>query len=103
MQVPGSPPIAARGTVIPITKGMALREFADENGKTWIVWATFPSTARSDRPIGRDLSQGWLTFQAGRRRRRLVPVPRDWEAGDDARLRSWLQLAEEVSPARRVD
>ena len=82
---------------------MALREFTDEHGRSWQVWSTFPSSS----PTGEDrvrapLAGGWLTFLAGKQRRRLVPVPAEWEQAADDDLREWLRAAEEAPAFRRL-
>jgi len=79
---------------------MPHRQFRDASGSLWDVWDVHPteSERRHDerrngqrryrerrsraeaRVIGvpSSLGLGWLAFQAGRERRRLAPIPRDW-------------------------
>ncbi|HEU4564099.1 MAG TPA: hypothetical protein VFS05_05610 [Gemmatimonadaceae bacterium] len=105
---------------------MAIREFTDESGRRWQVWATIPESPREERifeqsarllaearqrdpaaargrrgaPAGRfspGREHGWLTFMAGDEKRRLSPVPEGWESASDAVLSRWLAEAE---PAR---
>jgi hypothetical protein len=46
-------------------------------------------------------SQGWLCFESGREKRRLSPIPRDWNTCDDATLERYLREgARVVSPGR---
>jgi len=50
------------------------------------------------------MAEGWLTFElqvAPREKRRLAPIPRDWEHVSETELRLMLQRAEVVPPARR--
>ena len=69
---------------------MAHRTFADTNGTTWEVWDVRPDTkpgheAFSGVPVG-----GWLCFQSGSIRRRLMPIPPGWDrVADDQLLRFW--------------
>jgi hypothetical protein len=44
-----------------------------------------------------NLKGGWLTFEAGSERRRLVPAPVAWVEAPEDGLRRWLDMA---SPAR---
>lgn len=55
---------------------MALREFTDSKGITWRVWSTVPTAGMA---AGIVPNQGWLTFDCGSARRRLIPIPRGWE------------------------
>lgn len=69
---------------------MPFREFTDGEGVVWTVWSTFPRSGANVRP---HFAQGWLSFQSSAQRRRLAPVPPDWEAGDDDQLRALLLRA----------
>ena len=93
---------------------MPLREFKDEAGRPWQAWDTYPAGNTSGRgsALGRYMAQqpenagvqptsvrqrfeaGWLTFQSGKERRRLVPIPTDWEDADEATLRRYLENSE---------
>ena len=75
---------------------MAHRQFTDSAGQTWDVWDVHPTTAsrtlaqlyphqppEAETPchaVAPGLADGWLCFGLGTDRRRLVPVPADWEA-----------------------
>lgn len=94
---------------------MALREFADSSGQIWQAWDTHPKgvghlskgesaftrfVANTAKREGKEpttvrdqYSEGWLTFKLGSDRRRLTPIPEDWEVADDARLQRYLALA----------
>lgn len=37
--------------------------------------------------------QGWLTFDSGRERRRLAPIPVNWEEAPTAQLRGFCERA----------
>jgi hypothetical protein len=70
---------------------MAFREFRDEVGTAWTVWDTYPQSAHT---VGMPaLKGGWLTFEAGSERRRLVPAPVAWVDAPEDGLRRWLSMA----------
>jgi hypothetical protein len=81
---------------------MALREFSDENGRPWQVWSTYPSAAKGEERVRAPLAGGWLTFMTGKQRRRLVPVPAEWEHATDDHLREWLREAQDAPAFRRL-
>jgi hypothetical protein len=55
---------------------MAYREYTDSSGAAWKVWNTAPVPGAVLSSVMRD---GWLTFECDGERRRLAPVPPDWE------------------------
>ena len=100
---------------------MSLRIFMDSSGNEWQAFDVVPrSTERriSDRRTiaasqadaerrerdrrltvgGRSLltSQSWLCFEHGADRRRLSPVPADWQRCSDAELDAYCRLARSV-------
>jgi hypothetical protein len=69
-----------------------LREFKDANGTPWKVWDVYPHSGRGARNQGatdsasavsalpsRALHEGWLVFECAREKRRLAPIPPEWE------------------------
>lgn len=74
---------------------MAYRDFRDDEGNAWMVWDTYPDADRQMVPD--ELRDGWLTFQGGSERRRLVPAPVGWVEAPDSRLREWLAAAEQAT------
>ena len=66
-----------------------LRHFTDENGIKWKVWDVWPmgrgsaGTTRSESSIsvfaGQGFSDGWLCFECDEEKRRLAPIPPEWE------------------------
>lgn len=74
---------------------MAHRQFTDSAGQVWDVWDVHPTTASrtlaqlyphesaaADSPchaVAPGYADGWLCFGQGGERRRLAPVPADWE------------------------
>lgn len=67
-----------------------LREFTDLHGAAWRVWETRPTTQR----LRAELRDGWLTFEADGARRRVAPIPENWEVLPEAAL---LDLCAHVS------
>lgn len=75
-------------------RDMPQREFTDSNGTRWLVWSTTPSAGSV---LGTDMQKGWLTFESDDERRRLVPIPRDWEAAASDRMELYCKAAERVT------
>jgi hypothetical protein len=82
------------------------RTFADEEGRRWEVWEVAPSDIFRPDPtvdVQAEIAEcppvgvwalGWLTFHSGADRRRLAPIPEQWERTTDAELRALLGRAE---------
>ena len=81
---------------------IVLREFADEKGTTWRVWDVNPTLHARPGEVSKRLSigvpNGWLCFESLGERRRLTPIPDDWDRADDARLAAWCRNATLVPP-----
>ena len=75
---------------------MAYREFQDDGGRAWTVWDTYPESAH--RGSMGALQGGWLTFESGGERRRLIPAPVGWNEETEDRLRDWLGFAQTAKP-----
>jgi hypothetical protein len=75
---------------------MPLREFVDANGIHWTVWSTIPAW-RSTVPA--EMQTGWLTFESAAGRRRLAPIPGDWELADADELCQFCERSEVVRQA----
>lgn len=77
-----------------------LREFNDSNGTRWRVWDVTPllHTQRSQLRTGvfANVPEGWLCFESGNERRRLSPIPVEWQECDDAALEAFRSRAEIV-------
>jgi hypothetical protein len=96
---------------------MALREFTDEEGATWRVWDVHPKLGvlpqdgfgverrardvpelilerRRQRPPQSGPGGGWLVFDSEEEKRRLSPVPGDWEQCPVDRLMEYWDRAE---------
>ena len=69
---------------------MALRTFTDSDGVSWQVWDVHPAYPGM---IGADLERGWLVFQSGFDKRRLCPIPAEWELCPAEDLDRWRHTA----------
>ena len=103
---------------------MAYRTFTDSSGTEWQVWDVRPQGRGTDRRSDDDrrvitvpiehaerrgtpdrraplvapgMESGWLCFQAGSDKRRLVPIPTAWESEPNERLEAFLRLAARVT------
>jgi hypothetical protein len=74
---------------------MALRTFTTRDGVTWNVWNVVPTLAHNTRKLtlGTGMSDGWLCFEGGGIKRRIIPIPNDWESWSDDQLESALDEA----------
>jgi hypothetical protein len=99
------------------------RYFKDVQGRMWVVWEVYPrllerrllrerrasrreSSDRRHELVGRQtlprqILGGWLAFQNMHERRRVIPVPDDWEQLDDRELRALLAQSQLSSRPRR--
>ena len=79
---------------------MPARTLTDRDGATWRVWSTFPRDARTCLP---GFEHGWLTFESLEtgERRRLTPIPSDWETVSEDRLRLLCRVAQPGRDAGR--
>ena len=73
---------------------MPQRDFTDSKGIRWLVWSTTPSAGSV---LAGDMQKGWLTFESDGERRRLTPVPRDWEEAATDRMELYCRAAQPVS------
>jgi hypothetical protein len=102
---------------------MASREFTDDRGEVWEVWAVEPEsldrrTAENDHPTPplerratREsrvrvtnplLANGWLAFESRNERRRFAPIPESWTDLDEVALRALLTRATAAGDAQRL-
>lgn len=77
---------------------MALRTFTAGDGTVWNVWNVVPTLARNERRLSLSvgMTEGWLCFDSGVAKRRIVPVPQGWEEWSERELESALSSAHEV-------
>jgi hypothetical protein len=82
---------------------MASRTFTAPDGTPWQAWSVipgdhsdWPTHARNQLPGA--LAGGWLAFECLNEKRRLSPIPPDWEDGSEADL--WAHCLA-AAPVRR--
>jgi hypothetical protein len=82
--------------------GAAHRTITDARGVTWDVFAVHPEARLSPHSQLRGtFSQGWLCYDSGTEKRRLSPIPENWQSLSDADLERLAERAE-VAPRRRT-
>jgi hypothetical protein len=77
---------------------VAYREFVDDDGTLWRVWDTRPVGADALRSVSPIYAGGWLTFESVSDRRRLAPIPPEWEYASPGLMAHWCARATKVSP-----
>lgn len=75
---------------------MSYREFVDDTGAPWRVWDTHPVAANMLRSFSPGYAGGWLTFECIAERRRLAPIPQDWEYASREEMVAWCERASRV-------
>jgi hypothetical protein len=75
---------------------VAYREFIDDTGTFWRVWDTYPVAASTLRTVSPAFANGWLTFESAAERRRLAPIPADWEFASRDDISGWCADAARV-------
>jgi hypothetical protein len=88
---------------------VALRAFVGNDGREWQVWDTRPTvtspnveaseldTVGGVPRISKKREGGWLTFTTTADRRRLSPIPEDWETADETGLQAMLAAADRIA------
>jgi hypothetical protein len=77
-----------------------MREFSDEEGKSWHLYQVSSEMFVHGRPdfLPPEYLGGWLVFESAGERRRLAPFPGEWATFSGEALRTLLKRA---NPARR--
>lgn len=78
---------------------MGYTEFTDRTGRSWKVWHTVPRLADLFTSLAPDLKEGWLTFESESEKRRLAPVPAEWESLPPSRLEVLCRMAKPAPPS----
>ena len=78
---------------------MGYREFVDDAGTLWRVWDTHPVAANTLRTVSPSYAGGWLTFESHDERRRLMPIPPEWEFASRELMGHWCARASHVRGA----
>ena len=81
---------------------MAVREFDDDEGRSWRAWAITPEAiepmTRGEDYLADCFVTGWIVFETtnGSEKRRLCPWPVRWAEMSDVELRDLLQRADVI-------
>ena len=78
---------------------MALRTFTDPEGIEWQVWDVHPDDGYRSLVSNPDLENGWLVFESAGEKRRLCPIPPEWESCPPERLYLLCRTAPPARPA----
>lgn len=78
---------------------MALRTFMDPAGVEWQVWDVRPEEPYRGTVANAGLEGGWLVFQSESHKRRLCPIPPEWEDSSAEQLHLWCRVASAVHPS----
>jgi hypothetical protein len=81
------------------SEGETHRFVTDESGVKWDVYAVYPEARLSSKLRGA-FQQGWLCFDSGPEKRRLSPIPDNWQKFDSAQLERLFVAAERARPRR---
>ena len=74
---------------------MTARVFEDSTGARWEVFEVRRSSQKA-LAVSAGLELGWLAFASGTRKRRLAPIPDNWQTVDDVELERLCGLARVV-------
>ncbi len=85
----------------PDAESTSSRSFTDGEGRTWLVFAVYPSTRVGKAAVRAAFAHGWLTFECGDETRRLAPIPEDWQSVDEIALSELCGRAESAPHRRR--
>ena len=87
-----------------------LRGFTDSTGVEWRVWEVLPAPTADTQTSAETFSlsslketpfaNGWLCFESPEEKRRLAPIPVDWQFNDSGFLEQLCQNAA-IVPARK--
>jgi hypothetical protein len=95
---------------------MAYRTFVDKDGSYWQAWDSQPTKVErrtladrrkprlfpwreTERRSGQDrrVTSGWLTFESLTEKRRLLPIPSQWETMSQGELRALCEKAKRIA------
>jgi hypothetical protein len=80
---------------------MASRTFADSDGTVWEVVEVHRSSTKPG-AVSSGLEQGWLSFTSRDAKRRLAPIPPQWDTSPDLELERLCAAARVVPPVTHV-
>ena len=78
------------------------RLFDDARGVRWDVWAVYPEARPAQSSaLPASFQTGWLVFESGSEKRRLSPIPINWQSAPPSDLELLCQRAEIASRRTR--
>jgi hypothetical protein len=79
------------------------RLFDDVRGVRWDVWAVYPEGRPSQlSALPGTFQTGWLVFESAGEKRRLSPIPIDWQSLPPDELERLCERADTAPPRRRT-
>lgn len=91
--------VAAQMTGLEEAPGGTHRAFVDSNGERWDVWAVHPKARGTPSSVLRGtFREGWLCLESASQKRRLSPIPPEWESLSDEALAELCAKADVVAP-----
>jgi hypothetical protein len=96
---------AARGEPVPPApdqvESASHRLFDDKQGVRWDVWAVYPEVRPTQSALPGTFQSGWLVFESGTEKRRLSPIPSNWQTLTPSELERLCERAETATRRRR--
>jgi hypothetical protein len=87
---------------LPVEPADSHRVFVDAAGVRWDAFAVHPSAETTGKArLPEPYQNGWLSFDSGTERRRLSPIPENWQALSDDDLREACSRAEQAGRRQR--
>ncbi len=77
-----------------------MRTYTDPQGTVWTVYLVAPGGGTSPQLLPPEFRAGWLCYECEEGKRRLAPIPADWESCPENRLDAYRASA--VSVQRRI-
>jgi hypothetical protein len=75
------------------------RVFVDGHGERWDIWAVYPKARGTPSSVLRGtFREGWLCLESPSQKRRLSPIPSEWESLSEQELGELCAKADVVAP-----
>ena len=94
---------ASKRRIRDTTDAMAMhtRTFLDSEGRCWQAWDVLPGEhldwpEKARRHLPASMTEGWLCFESDTLKRRMHPIPPEWEGWTDDEIRLRCAAAEPV-------
>jgi hypothetical protein len=98
----GAAPESIGGQIGDQPVAVSHRLFDDARGVRWDVWAVYPETRPSQlSALPATFQTGWLVFESINEKRRLSPIPSNWQSLPPGELEQLCERAETASRRAR--